>query len=191
MRNLTDWLQRTNAQRSVTERLLPAALVIRAVALTLGAHPDMNGFYVDGAYQPSPTAHVGVAISLRGGGVIAPAVREAQTKNVDETMRALADLIARSRAGRLRRAELADPTITVTNLGDHSVDAVQPVIYGPQVAIIGVGQIRPRPWVENDQVTVSPVATFSLAADHRVSDGHSGARFLAAIGERLQHPDTL
>ena len=90
--------------------------------------------------------HLGVAISLRGGGLIAPAIHDADRKDLDELMRDLRDLVARARGGGLRASEMADPTITVTNLGDQGVDVVHGVIYPPQVALVGFGRIADRPW---------------------------------------------
>jgi pyruvate dehydrogenase E2 component (dihydrolipoamide acetyltransferase) len=185
------WVRQTNEGRPVTERLLMAALYLRAVACSAVRHPAMNGFFVDGTFRPSAVAHVGMAISLRGGGLIAPGIHAVDQMTLTQAMQALADLVARARAGRLRREELAEPTITLTNLGDQSVDAVHGIIYAPQVAIVGFGKVAERPWVVGGQVVPTAVVTLTLAADHRVSDGHAGARFLAEIAGRLQHPESL
>jgi pyruvate dehydrogenase E2 component (dihydrolipoamide acetyltransferase) len=189
--NAVDWLRRANLERPITERLLPAALFVRAVALAALKHPAMNGFYVDGEFRPSAAVNVGVAISLRGGGVIAPAIHAVEQKSLVEVMRALTDLVARARAGRLRRDELAEPTITLTNLGDNSVTAVHAVIYAPQVAMVGAGAIRERAWVVAGTVVPMAAVTLTLAADHRVSDGHAGAKFLAEVAAQLQRPESL
>jgi pyruvate dehydrogenase E2 component (dihydrolipoamide acetyltransferase) len=106
-------------------------------------------------------------------------------------MRQMRDLVARARAGRLRSSELSDPTITVTSLGDQGVDAVYGVIFPPQVAIVGFGRIADRPWAVDGALAVRPVVTATLAADHRVTDGHAAARFLGAIDRRLQAPEQL
>jgi pyruvate dehydrogenase E2 component (dihydrolipoamide acetyltransferase) len=185
------WLRQVNEGRPITGRILIAALYIRAVARAAQQHPAMNGYFTDGVFHPSATVNLGMAISLRGGGLLAPAIFHAESKTVAEVMHALADLVARTRAGTLRREEVADPTLTVTNLGDQSVTSVQPIIYAPQVAIVGFGRVSDRPWVSGDKVGIVPVVTATLAADHRVSDGHGGARFLAAIAANLQHPETL
>jgi pyruvate dehydrogenase E2 component (dihydrolipoamide acetyltransferase) len=185
------WLQQANAGRAIAERILIAALYLRAVAQAAQHHPTMNGHFVDGAFRPSAAVNLGVAIALRGGGLLAPAISHAESKTIVELMQALAGLVARTRAGTLRREEVAEPTLTVSNLGDQSVRSVQPIIYAPQVAIVGFGLVSDRPWVVEGKLVVMPVVTVTLAADHRVSDGHSGARFLAAIGANLQHPETM
>ena len=98
-----------------------------------------------------------MAISLRQGGLVAPAMHDVADKPLDQLMRELADLVQRARAGSLRSSEMSDPTITVTNLGDQGVEAVFGVIYPPQVALVGFGRIAERPWVEDGQLGVMPV----------------------------------
>lgn len=191
MRNAQEWLTAANEKRGIAERLLMATLQIKAVAIALGKYPDMNGFYLNGMHQPSRAAHVGVAIALRQGGLVAPAIHDAAEKSLDQLMRDLTDLVKRARAGSLRSSEMSDPTITVTNLGEQGVQTVFGVIYPPQVALVGFGRIELRPWAKDDALCVMPAMTASLAADHRVSDGHYGALFLAEIRERLQHPEQL
>jgi len=186
------WLSEANAGRPITGRLLMAALQLKAVALALKKYPEMNGFFRDGAFQPVAAAHIGVAISMRQGGLIAPAIHDVGEKSLDEVMRDLADLVKRARAGSLKSSEMSDPTITVTNLGEQGVEAVYGVIYPPQVALVGFGRIAPRPWVDAaGGLCVAPVLTASLAADHRVSDGRRGALFLAELRDWLQQPEKL
>jgi len=191
MQRAAEWLARENEKRPVTERLLMGALQLKAVALALAKAPELNGFWRDGAFQPAGGVHIGVAISIRQGGLIAPAIHEADKKSLGELMHALNDLVSRARAGSLRSSEMSDPTITVTNLGDQGVEAVFGVIYPPQVALVGFGRLQTRPWVENGALLALPLVTASLSADHRASDGIRGARFLAGLRERLQHPEEL
>jgi pyruvate dehydrogenase E2 component (dihydrolipoamide acetyltransferase) len=191
MRNALDWLREANAQRPVTERLLPALLPLKAVALALRDFPELNGVFEGGAFRPSAAVHVGVAISLRAGGLIAPALHDVADKPLDRLMHELADLVRRCRAGGLRSSELSDPTVTVTHLGDQGVEAVFGVIYPPQVALVGFGRIAERPWVADGTLIAMSALTATLCADHRVSDGHRGALFLARLRELLQHPEAL
>jgi len=184
-------LRSDNATRSVSERVLPAALLLKATAVAVRSVPEVNGFYVDGAFRPSAGVHLGVAIALRGGGLVAPAIHDADTLTLEELMAALKDLVARARAGRLRGSEMADPTITVTNLGDQGVEAVHGVIYPPQVALVGFGKVVERPWAVDGLLGVRPLLTATLAADHRVTDGHRGGLFLAAVEALLQRPEEL
>jgi pyruvate dehydrogenase E2 component (dihydrolipoamide acetyltransferase) len=191
MRKALDWLRAANTERAVTARLLPAVLLLKAVALTLRDVPEMNGMVVDGVFRPSERVHIGVAISLRMGGLVAPALHDVDTKDLDALMRELADLVKRCRAGSLRSSEMSDPTVTVTNLGEQGAEAVLGAIYPPQVALVGFGRIGERPWVDGDRVSVMPALTASLAADHRVSDGHRGAIFLTRLRDWLQRPEEL
>ena len=184
------WLADANAARPVTERLLPAALLLKATALAVHDVPAMNGFWDDG-FRPSTAVHLGVAISLRGGGLVAPAIHDADQLALASLMAALRDLVQRTRAGTLRNSEMSDPTITVSNLGDQGVEEVFGVIYPPQVALVGFGKILQRPWAADGMLGVRPTVRATLAGDHRVSDGRDGARFLAAVDRLLQNPEAL
>jgi pyruvate dehydrogenase E2 component (dihydrolipoamide acetyltransferase) len=175
----------------VTERMLPAVLLLKAVALALRRTPELNGFYRDGRFQACVPVHAGVAISLRGGGLVAPAIHDLAAKHLDQLMRELADLVKRARAGSLRSSEMSDPTITVTNLGDQGAETVFGVIYPPQVALVGFGSILMRPWVQDGAVRALPTVRATLAADHRASDGHRGALFLVELRDLLQRPQSL
>jgi pyruvate dehydrogenase E2 component (dihydrolipoamide acetyltransferase) len=186
-----DWLAVENAKRPVTARLLPAALLIKATALAARAFPDMNGFFVDGHHRASDRVHVGTATMLRGGGLLAPAICDADAMPLDDLMRALRDVVERARAGRLRSSEMNVATITVTNLGERGVDAVFGIIHPPQVALVGFGAVGPRPTVVDGAVVAAPTVHASLAADHRVSDGHRGALVLTTIADLLQEPQKL
>lgn len=182
------WLQQHNEGLAITERVLPAVLLLKAVALALQRTPELNGFFVNGQSQPSTAVHAGVAISLRGGGLVAPALHDVGSRSLGQLMPALADLVKRARAGSLRSSEMSDPTITVTNLGERSVASVFGVIYPPQVALVGLGSIEIRPWIVDGKVRAVPLLCATLAADHRASDGHRGALFLAELREVLQQP---
>jgi pyruvate dehydrogenase E2 component (dihydrolipoamide acetyltransferase) len=191
MARALDWLAQENAERPMNERLLPAVLQIKAAAMALRRHPELNGWFSDGAFRPAEGIHPGIAISLRQGGLVAPALMDADRKSLGELMIALADLVKRTRTGSLRSSELTEAGITLTILGDQGVEAVFGVIYPPQVALVGFGRISDRPWVEDGLVRPIPLLTASLSADHRVSDGHRGALFLAELRELLQRPEEL
>lgn len=185
------WLEGWNRDRAPEERLLPAALLLKATAQALADVPQLNGFYDDGAFRPGPGLHIGWAVALRGGGLVAPAIHDVDRKSLPQVMAVLRDLVQRARAGGLRSSELTDPTITVTSLGDRGADSVLGVIYPPQVAIVGFGRIAPRPWVVGGQVVPRPVLAASVAGDHRASDGHIGGLLLQALDRALQAPGNL
>jgi pyruvate dehydrogenase E2 component (dihydrolipoamide acetyltransferase) len=191
MANALAWLQQRNESLPITERILPAVLLLKAVAVALKRTPELNGFYRDGQFQANAAVHAGVAISLRGGGLVAPALHDVGDKPLTQLMRELADLVKRARAGSLRSSEMSDPTLTVTNLGDQGVESVFGVIYPPQVALVGFGRVAMRPWVQEGELRAQPLLCATLAADHRASDGHRGALFLAELREWLQRPQAL
>jgi pyruvate dehydrogenase E2 component (dihydrolipoamide acetyltransferase) len=186
------WLAERNAARPVTERILPAALLLKATALAAREVDIVNGFWDEGdGFRPSAAVHLGVAVSQRGGGLVAPAIHDADRLDLDALMAALRDVVTRARAGALRGSEVTDATITVTNLGDQGVEEVFGVIYPPQVALVGFGKVIERPWAADGMLGVKPTVRATLSADHRVSDGHDGASFLAAIDHLLNEPDRL
>ncbi len=156
-----DWLAQANLERPVRERILPVAVLAKSVAMALLEVPELNGFWRENAFVPVQSVHLGMAIALRGGGLVAPAIHDAHTRSVADIMAALSDLVARARTGTLRSSELTDATVTMTSLGDQGVETV----YG--------------------------VVNATLSADHRASAGHRGALFLAALDRILQQPEKL
>ena len=188
---VTTWLAEQNRDRPVARRLVHSALLVKAVALGLRDFPELNARWVEGRVAPIADINVGLAISLRDGGLVAPALHHADRLSVDELMASTLDLVGRARAGTLRSSELSDPTVTVTILGDRGVDTVYGVIYPPQVAIVGFGKVVQGAWVVDGGVVARPLVRATLAADHRVSDGHRGALFLAAVADRLREPGRL
>jgi pyruvate dehydrogenase E2 component (dihydrolipoamide acetyltransferase) len=191
MGRASSWLADTNLKRSVTDRLLAGALLIKAVALALREVPELNAVWEGGRVVQRADIHVGVAIFLRQGGLVAPALRDTDRLGLDDLMRNLRDLVKRARAFSLRSSELSDPTITVTNLGEQGVETGFAIIYPPQVAIVGFGKIVERPLVVGGAIVPRPVVTATLSGDHRVTDGHRGGLFLAAVERLLQEPDRL
>lgn len=186
-----EWMTEENLKRPVTERLLYAVMLLKAVALALREVPELNAIWEHDHPELKSAINVGVAISLRQGGLIAPAIHDTDQKSLDQLMTEFRDLVNRARAGRLRSSELSDPTITVTSLGEQGVEAAFGVIYPPQVAIVGFGRIVERPWSINGGLLSRRVLTATLSADHRVSDGHRGGLFLAAVDRLLQEPQKL
>ncbi|MDE3085304.1 MAG: 2-oxo acid dehydrogenase subunit E2 [Acidobacteriota bacterium] len=191
MERAAGWLAQANEERPLASRLVMPVLLLKATALAVAGVPEMNGFMVGETFEPSPAVHVGVAVSMRGGGVIAPAIHDVPGLSLDDLMAELHDLVNRARHGSLRSSEMSDPTITVTNLGDLGVESVFGVIYPPQVALVGFGRVQERPWAHEGMVGGRQVVTATLSADHRVSDGHRGGLFLSAVDKLLQRPEEL
>jgi len=191
MSRILRWLESENLKRSIKERILPVVPLIKAVALALGDVPELNGYWLEDRHQPQEAINIGFAIALRQGGLITPAILNADLKNLDELMASLRDLITRARSRGLRSSEMTEATVTVTSLGDLGVETLYGVIYPPQVGLIGFGKIMEQPWAESGMLTVRPVLMATLAADHRATDGRRGAQFLDALNRHLQEPLTL
>lgn len=185
------WMREQNRNRPASRRLVPAALLLKAAATAAHRVPELNGFWQEGAFVPGSGVHLGVAISLRGGGLLVPALHDADTLPLADLMAALKDLVDRARAGRLRASETTGATITVTNLGDQGVESVFGVIYPPQVALVGFGAVIERPCAVDGLIGVRPTVTATLSADHRASDGAIGGRYLTAVDRLLQRPEEL
>lgn len=180
------WLETYNQGRPAAERVLPAALLFLATARAAARVPELNGWWVDGGFRASETVDLAMVVSLRRGGLLTPTIRGADSLDVAETMAVLKDMVTAARSGALRSSWMAEASLTVTNLGDNGVDRVAGVIFPPQVALVGIGRTRSRPWVGDDgRLVVRPVVTVTLAADHRATDGTTGSRFLTALARAL------
>lgn len=186
-----NWLENYNRHHTPPERILFGALLVKATALAIRDYPEFNGLYEQGSFRTSQAVHAGIAIVIRGGGLAAPAIQNADRLSLAELMVQMRDLIGRVRRGSFRASELTSSTMTVNSLGDRGVEGVLPIIYPPQVAIIGFGKIIEQPWVVDGQIVSRPILQMTLAADHRVSDGHRGGLFLNAIAEKLYAPESL
>ncbi|MEZ5194176.1 MAG: 2-oxo acid dehydrogenase subunit E2 [Nocardioides sp.] len=191
MSEALEWMRTQNATLPLSERLVPAALMLRARRRSRSSSTPAErllGRRRLPARQRHPPRRRHL---LRGGGLVAPAIHDADRLSVAETMAAMRDLVTRARAGRLRGSEMSDPTLTVTNLGEQGVESVYGVIYPPQVALVGFGRVAERPWAVAGLLGVRPLTVLTLAADHRATDGFTGGRFLAAVEDLLRHPDQL
>jgi pyruvate dehydrogenase E2 component (dihydrolipoamide acetyltransferase) len=184
------WLAETNKARPIKKRILPVALLLKAVAKAIRIAPDLNSYWNNGL-QRKEDIHIGFVISLRTGGLMIPAIHNTDQKSVEEIMEALWDIIPRARDLKLRSSELSDSTITVTNLGEGEAETLYGIIYPPQVALVGFGAITEQPWAENGMLGVRPVLSITLAADHRATDGQTGSRFLTTFKNLLQKPGEL
>ena len=185
-----DWLREFNAGRKPRDRVLPAALFLRAAVVAATAVPELNGHW-DEQFVAADGVDLGVAVATRSGGLVTPRIVGAQDLDLTGLMGHLTDLVKRAKAGRLKGSELLPGSITVSSLADGGPDVLYGVIYPPQVALVGVGAVAPRPWVVDGELAIRSTVTVTLAADHRATDGRTGARFLGAFGQALTHPEEL
>jgi pyruvate dehydrogenase E2 component (dihydrolipoamide acetyltransferase) len=186
-----EWLHAENEQRPIAQRILYGVLLIKAVALALREVPELNATWTGIGTQRAASIHVGVAISLRGGGLVAPALHDTDKQSLSELMANFRDLVQRARAGSLRSSEISDPTITITSLGETGAESVMGLIYPPQVALVGFGRLSERVLPIEGGIGVRPSIIATLSADHRVIDGHRGSVFLAVLDRLLQEPERL
>ncbi|MFF0633300.1 2-oxo acid dehydrogenase subunit E2 [Nocardia sp. NPDC004151] len=191
MTRARDWLAEHNRQVPVADRILPAALLLAAVARAATVVPELNGHWIDDEFHAAAAVHLGVVVSMRAGGIIVPTIPDADRLALPAVMAALRGVAERARAVRLRSTDATPATITVTNLGDLGVDSVFGVIAAPQVAIVGFGAVTERPCAVGGLLGVRPQLTATLSADHRASDGAIGARFLHTVDALLQTPEEL
>lgn len=186
LQHALQWMEERNGSLPIQDRMLPAALLVWAVAAALRQVKELNGFWLDDLFQPADQIGIGFGVALKSGGLVMPVIRGEALNSPQQSMAELGRLITSSRNGKLRQSDMEGASISVTNLGDLGVDSVHGVIFPPQVAIVGFGRIDLQPWAEGDALTVRPVVTASLAADHRATDGLIGARFLQRLNAVLQ-----
>ncbi|MDO9181088.1 MAG: dihydrolipoamide acetyltransferase family protein [Bacteriovorax sp.] len=189
---LMKWQDETNRNVDPSRRLLTPVLLMKAVINSLKKYPEMNGIYKDENFAFSTNIHLGFAIAFKEGGVLVPAILDADAMSILELNAAVLDLITRARDGHLKSRELSEGTFTITNIGDLGSDEVFGIIFPPQVALIGIGHIRKEPIIDSqDLVRAGFVVDITLSADHRVSDGILGAKFLNEIDKNLNSPSSL
>ena len=178
----------TDAIRS--HRVTVTAAIVRAAAEALVAQSVFNTLVTEDGLLRADEINIGVAVALDGG-IVAPALRGADRLNLSETAAALQDLVSRARASRLRPAEFADGTFTVSNLGMFDISAFSAIVTPPQVAVIATGGPRQHVAMVDGRPVARTIMTATLSADHRAVDGIDAARFLAAFKLTLECPSTL
>jgi pyruvate dehydrogenase E2 component (dihydrolipoamide acetyltransferase) len=193
-----DMTEATRLQSCVTERiqqrtghrLSSTAIIARAVASILPQHPYINASLNGEEIILWEDIHLGIATSLEDY-LIVPVIREAQNKNLEQIVTALADLVERARAKRLTPAEMSGSTFTISNLGMFGVESFTAIINPPESAILAVGQIVDTPRGIDGQIVLRPMMQLTLAADHRIMDGVAAARFLSELKTTLENPYLL
>lgn len=179
--------ERLNAGREPSERISVTAMMVRAVALSLAEHPDLNAAWNGETLELIDAINIGVAIALDDG-LIAPALLGCEHKAVATIATELRDLVARTRAGRLRAPELADATFTLSNLGMFEITQFTAIVTPPQVAILATGRTESRAVVEDGAVVVRERMNATISADHRALDGAGVARFLGTLRSIVAAP---
>lgn len=185
------WIDEKNMGLPAEDRLMIPVVLFKAIILGLKENPLMNGSYINGIFVPNEIINLGITIAKKTGGVLVPAILEAQKMSLIELNKAFLDLLERTFKGQLKNRELTDGSITVTNVGDLGGDEVFGIIFPPQVALVGLGRMRKVPVVQGEFVRPGFVIDITLSADHRVTDGLNGSRFLTRIEQLLMDPVQL
>jgi pyruvate dehydrogenase E2 component (dihydrolipoamide acetyltransferase) len=174
-----------------TERVTVNDLIVKACAISLERHPKFTAtFSDDGLVYPGEGINIDIGIALDEG-LIAPSLLGCDGKTVAAIARDSKGLIERAREGKLRADEYGQGCFTITNLGSYGVESLIGIINPPQAAILGVGSALQKPVVEDGEVVVRTVMKLALSADHRVTDGAEGARFIKEIQGILEAPAQL
>ena len=169
-------------------RVTVTAFLLRAVALTLVEHPAFNAAWAGDTLERWDAINIGVAIALDDG-LIAPALLDCRDRDVVDLARGLADLVARTRAGKLRAPEIGEGTFTVSNLGMYDVTAFTAIITPPQVAILATARAVERAAFRDGEIVARKVMTATLSSDHRALDGVAAARFLGTLKGMIEAPE--
>jgi pyruvate dehydrogenase E2 component (dihydrolipoamide acetyltransferase) len=162
-------------------------LVIRACALALLAHPEVNASFQGESVRVWYRVHLGLAVALDEG-LITPVLRDCQAKSLAQIAVEARDLVERARTRKLRTQELSGATFSISNLGMFDVREFSAIINPPEGAILAVGAVRRVPVIEQETVTVGRRMAVTLSCDHRVLDGAMGARFLQTLRQLLEEP---
>jgi pyruvate dehydrogenase E2 component (dihydrolipoamide acetyltransferase) len=171
-------------------KLTVTDLLVALVAPALAKHPRMNARWKDGVVQESDDVNISLAIAVEGG-VVAPVIHRADRATLEEIAIRRAELTNYARTGKLKPADIAAGTFTISNLGMFGIDAFSAIITPPQAAILAVGRIAERVVAVNGQPVVRPMMTLTLSSDHRVVDGARAAEFLTTLAENLANPQSL
>jgi pyruvate dehydrogenase E2 component (dihydrolipoamide acetyltransferase) len=171
-------------------RVTLSAVLVRACALSLREHPSFNAVWTSDGLALAEQVNVSVAVALEGG-LIAPAVLDADRLHVPGTAEALSDLVSRARHGKLRGAEITEGTFTVSNLGMFDVSSFAAIVTPPQVAVLATGKIEKQPFWDGEAFVPTSIMNATLSSDHRAVDGADAARFLATLHELLLDPARL
>ena len=170
----------TNKQMTYTDFML------WATARTLDRHPTLNGHWRENRLLTSPQIHLGLVVQTDQGLVIVT-LRNAGQRSLTEIAEERAHLIQQAHSGKIGASAMTEPTFTFSNVGSGHIDHFTAIISPPQVAILSVGSIQPRPFVVNSELTIRPTAVFTVGVDHRAVDGRQAAAFLEQLKDTLEN----
>ena len=159
--------------------------IARAVAQALAAHTNLNGYWKNGTHETLSEINIGLVVQTERGLVI-PTLRDARALEFAELAAERAQLVSQAHAGKLSVTALTPATFTLSNMGPGNIDHFTAIISPPQVAILSVGSILPRPHVVDGELAIRPTAAFSIGVDHRAIDGRAAAAFLETLKTQFE-----
>lgn len=162
-------------------------LLVKLVAAALRDHPRLHASWIDNTVRANAEINVGIATAVEDG-LVVPVIRRADRLTIGEIAAQRQSLVERAGSRKLRPADIADGTFTISNLGMYGVDAFNAIVNPPQAAILAVGRIAERVVPVDGQPAVRPVVVLTLSCDHRVVDGARGAQFLDALAKLIEEP---
>ena len=162
-------------------------ILTKVCAVALMRHRAMNALFADDAVELHPTANVGIAVAVPNG-LLVPVLRSCEAKTIPQIAAERADLVERTRAGKLQQQDLEGGTFTISNLGMYGVERFVAVLNPPQAGILAVGAIEERAVVRDGQVVGRPVLEMTLTVDHRSVDGATASDFLRTVKQFLEEP---
>jgi pyruvate dehydrogenase E2 component (dihydrolipoamide acetyltransferase) len=180
-------IEESTTEKSRGVKLTHTDLLVALVARVLQKHPRMNASWTGEGVRANPEINIGLAMAVEDG-VVAPVIRNADTIGLAEIAVRRRDLAERARSGKLRPADLAGGTFTISNLGMYGVDAFTAIIIPPQAAILAVGTIADRVVPVGGHPGVRPMVTLTLSSDHRVVDGARAAEFVRDLASAISNP---
>jgi pyruvate dehydrogenase E2 component (dihydrolipoamide acetyltransferase) len=176
------------AWRTLHPRISYEDLTIEVLARLVSRYPIFNGIFLNGELRLNKAVHVSIAIALPDA-LVAPVVFDCESRTLAEIASARVDLVTRANSNKLNMREMTGGTITISNMGMSRTRFFTPILNAPQIAILGLGQIAPRPWIIDGQLGVVPVMGLSLTTDHRIVDGSPSGEFLTALCKELESID--
>ena len=162
-------------------------ILTKVSAVALMRHRAVNALFAGEEVRLIPTANVGIAVAVPNG-LLVPVQRSCETKTIPQLADERADLVARTREGKLRQEDLEGGTFTISNLGMYGVERFVAVLNPPQAAILAVGAIEERAVVREGEVVARPVLEMTLTCDHRTVDGATASDFLRTVKQFLEEP---
>jgi pyruvate dehydrogenase E2 component (dihydrolipoamide acetyltransferase) len=162
-------------------------ILTKVIALALMRHRDMNAHFAGEEVHLFPTANIGIAVAIPHG-LVVPVIRSCEAKTIQEIAVARADIVERTRGGKLKAEDLENGTFTISNLGMYGVERFTAVLNPPQAGILAVGAIEEQAVVEDGELKIHPRMDMTLTVDHRSVDGATAAEFLRTVKSFLEEP---